>query len=152
MRNTLIAIVLFSAVGIYVGRDTLDFVTRWTDTPASVETREAPRRATPAWRGVRREYFQFVDAAGNVRFAPSLDEVPPEKRATAGRMMLDRPPPTAPDEAYTWKDGASRADAARARTEAASAPAAQRALPRNVNNLIDMSGVVLFVGPGCEDC
>lgn len=153
MRNLLIALVLFVGVGIIVGQHAIEFVDSWTAAPWA-EDPESEERAIPSQvlasssRGVPQEYYQFVDASGQVRFVTSLDQVPQAQRATAGRVVLDRPPPTAPGRASAWQEDAASSFEARVSAEAARASASRSRLPRTVAG----RDIVLYVGPGCDDC
>ncbi len=59
-------------------------------------------------------YYQYTSDTGDVRFATSLENVPPEKRATSGRVRMDAPPPTSRREAREARDRSAGVDRATA--------------------------------------
>lgn len=59
---------------------------------------------TPPPREEKQTYYQYIDASGSVRFATSLDEIPPQWRSRAGRIEMAGPPPSTPGEARSIRD------------------------------------------------
>jgi glutaredoxin-like YruB-family protein len=55
-----------------------------TETKSTAAATAAPEPAPEVW-------YQYTDERGSVRFASSLDEVPPAHRARAGRMEMSTP-------------------------------------------------------------
>lgn len=78
-----------------------------------------------------RLYYQFVDAAGRVRFVERIDDVPAQWRANVGFVKLPVPPPLSPG------------DAARARSQLAAAPRASSAAAADI---------VLYSAEWCGAC
>jgi glutaredoxin 3 len=66
--------------------------------PAEPVRRPEPPGPTASGR-VDNFYYQYVDGANQVQFARSLDEVPEEWRARAGRVSLPVAPPASPARA-----------------------------------------------------
>jgi glutaredoxin-like protein NrdH len=66
--------------------------------PEEPKERSARARSRPSASG-ESVYYQYVDGSGRVQFARSLDEVPQEWRAHAGRVSLPVAPPASPGAA-----------------------------------------------------
>ena len=58
-------------------------------------------------------YYQYVSETGAVRFAGRLEDVPEDKRATAGRVEMSGPPPGTRREAREARERASSTRRAR---------------------------------------
>jgi glutaredoxin 3 len=69
-----------------------------------------PAQAPAGWQSIegaeaaRRLYYQFVDAAGQVRFVERIEEVPEECRDSVGFVKLDVAPPLSPAAARRARD------------------------------------------------
>ncbi len=112
------AILILFMVGLgltFLLRDVRQLEARTDRSPSSAPHAEAlasePRHGDS---GAGHVYYQYTSDTGEVRFATSLENVPPEKRATAGRVRMQAPPPTSRREAQEARDRSSGVDRATA--------------------------------------
>jgi glutaredoxin len=85
----------------YLG-EALPYERDWKPAPAEV-AETAPSVDIPPT-----VYFQYIDDAGSLRFADSLDQVPERWRARAGRVEIAGAPPTSPAQAQAAREARTR--------------------------------------------
>ncbi len=72
---------------------------------APAETEREPSPADPP--AIKNVYYQYVSETGAVRFSSRLEDVPEDKRATAGRVEMSGTPPSSRREAREARERAS---------------------------------------------
>jgi len=68
----------------------------------------APSAETEATAPRGHIYYPYIDDAGTVRFAASLEQVPPAWRDRAGQVEMATPPPSTPAEAAEARNARTR--------------------------------------------